>query len=107
MVEPNTDEKERAMGFPIGTTNVPGILKQQWRFLLGQAMDSNCLTWIVSLLVAKQKWLASIFIRHMGFYELRSPMEPPTLLRGKVRWLEASGPQQLIYGTFEILEEFS
>jgi hypothetical protein len=25
MVEPNVDEKERAMGFPTGTTNIPGL----------------------------------------------------------------------------------
>jgi hypothetical protein len=35
MVEPNTDERERAMGFPTGTTNVHGISEQQRRFLLG------------------------------------------------------------------------
>jgi hypothetical protein len=51
MVEPNADERERAMGFPIGITNVPGISEQQRRFLLGQVMDLNCLTWIVSLVV--------------------------------------------------------
>jgi hypothetical protein len=53
MMEPNVDEHERAMGFPTGTTNVHGISKQQRRFLLGQAMDLNCLTWIVSLVVAE------------------------------------------------------
>jgi hypothetical protein len=53
MVEPNADECERAMGFSIGTTNVHGISEQQWRFLLGQAMDLNCLTWVVSLVVVE------------------------------------------------------
>jgi hypothetical protein len=53
MVEPNANERERAMGFPTGTTNVHGISEQQQRFLLGQAMDLNCLTWIVSLVVAE------------------------------------------------------
>jgi hypothetical protein len=53
MVESNADERERAMGFPTGTTNVHGISEQQWRFLLGQAMDLNCLTWVVSLVVAE------------------------------------------------------
>jgi hypothetical protein len=28
MVEPNADEKKRAMGFQTGITNVPGILEQ-------------------------------------------------------------------------------
>jgi hypothetical protein len=53
MVEPNADERERAMGFSTGTTNVHGMSEQQQRFLLGQAMDLNCLTWVVSLVVAE------------------------------------------------------
>jgi hypothetical protein len=77
MVEPNVDERERAMGFPTGTTHVPGISEQQRRFLLGQAIDLNCFTWVVSLVVAEQKRLASSLVGHMGFYELRSAMEPP------------------------------
>jgi hypothetical protein len=80
MVEPNADERERAMGFPTGTTNVHGISEQQRRFLLGQAMDLNCLIWAVSLVVAEQRRLASTLIGHMGFYELRSAMEPPHLV---------------------------
>jgi hypothetical protein len=80
MVEPNADERERAMGFPTGTTNVHGISEQQRRFLLDQAMDLNCLTWVVSLVVAEQRRLASTLIEHMGFYELRSAMEPPHLV---------------------------
>jgi hypothetical protein len=80
MVEPNANECERAMGFPTGTTNVNGISEQQRRFLLGQAMDLNYLTWVVSLVVAEQRRLASTLIGHMGFYELRSAMEPPHLV---------------------------
>jgi hypothetical protein len=80
MVEPNADERERAMGFPTGTTNVHGMSEQQRRFLLGQAMDLNCLTWVVSLVVAKQRRLTSTVIGHMDFYELRSAMEPPHLV---------------------------
>jgi hypothetical protein len=76
MVEPNADEWERAMGFPMGTTQVLGILKQQRQFLLGQAMDLNCLTWVVSLVVAELKRLALSLVGHMGFYELWSAMEP-------------------------------
>jgi hypothetical protein len=29
MVEPNADERERAMGFPTGTTNIPGLSEHQ------------------------------------------------------------------------------
>jgi hypothetical protein len=80
MVEPNADERERAMDFSTGTTNVPGLLEHQRRFLLGQAMDVNCLIWIVSLVVAEQKRLASSLVGYMGFYELRAAMEPPPLV---------------------------
>jgi hypothetical protein len=80
MVEPNADERERAMGFPMGTTNVPCLSEHQRRFLLGQAMDVNCLTWIVSLVVAEQKRLASNLVGYMGFYELRAAMKPPPLV---------------------------
>jgi hypothetical protein len=80
MVEPNAEERERAMGFPTGTTNVPGLSGHQRRFLLGQAMDVNCLTWIVSLVVAEQKQLASSLVGYMGFYELRAAIEPPPLV---------------------------
>jgi hypothetical protein len=43
-------------------------------------MDLNCLTWVVSLVVAEQRRLASTLIGHMGFYELRSAMKPPHLV---------------------------
>jgi hypothetical protein len=77
MVEPNANEHERAMGFSTGATQVPSILEQQRRFLLGHTMDLNCLTWTMSLVVVEQKRLASSLVGHMGFYELRSAMEPP------------------------------
>jgi hypothetical protein len=81
MVEPNTDERDRAMGFPIGITNVLGISEQQRRFLLGQVIDLNCLMWVVSLVVVEQKRLASSLTGHLGFYELRSAMEPPHFVK--------------------------
>jgi len=81
MMEPNADERERAMGFPTGTTNVPGISEQQRRGLIGQAMDLNCLTWVVSLLVAEQKRLASSVTGYMGSHELRAAGEPFATVR--------------------------
>jgi hypothetical protein len=60
---------------------------------LGQAMDLNCLTWVVSLVVAEQRRLASTLIGHMGFYELRSAMELLTWSHDLTRWLGARGPQ--------------
>ncbi len=53
LVEPNADERKRAMGFPIGVTLVPFISEASHRQVLGQAMDLNCLTWIVSLGMAE------------------------------------------------------
>jgi hypothetical protein len=53
LVEPNTNERERAMGFPTGVTFVPSISEASRQQVLGQAMDLNCLTWIVSLGMAK------------------------------------------------------
>jgi hypothetical protein len=49
LVEPNADERERAMGFPIGVTSVLFIFEVSRRHVLGQVMDLNYLTWIVSL----------------------------------------------------------
>jgi hypothetical protein len=43
-------------------------------------MDVNCLIWIVSLVVAEHKRLASSLVGYMGFYELRAAMEPPPLV---------------------------
>jgi hypothetical protein len=44
LVEPNADERERAMGFPIGVTSVHSISEASRQQVLGQAMDLNCLT---------------------------------------------------------------
>jgi hypothetical protein len=61
-VEPNADEKERAMGFPTGMTSVPFISESSRQHVLGQAMDLNCLTWIFSLGTAKQRQLRATSI---------------------------------------------
>ncbi|CAM6084254.1 unnamed protein product [Calypogeia fissa] len=57
LVEPNADERERAMGFSTGVTAVPSLSEASQRQVLGQAMDLNCLTWIVSLGMAEQRRL--------------------------------------------------
>ncbi|CAK9260459.1 unnamed protein product [Sphagnum jensenii] len=62
LVEPNADERERAMGFPTGMTFVPSIFEASRRQVLGQAMDLNCLTWIVSLGMAEQRRLRATFV---------------------------------------------
>ncbi len=62
LVEPNTEEREHAMGFPIGVTSIPSISEASRRQVLGQAMDLNCLTWIVSLGMVEQRRLRATFV---------------------------------------------
>jgi hypothetical protein len=50
--EPTADERERAMGFPTGTTATHGLQEGQRRFLLGQAMDLNSIVWIIGICLA-------------------------------------------------------
>jgi hypothetical protein len=54
LVEPNADEREHAMGFPTRVTSVLFIFEASRRQVLGQGMDLNCLTWIVSLSMVEQ-----------------------------------------------------
>ncbi len=51
LVEPNTNERERAMGFPTGMTFVPSIFEASRRQVSNQTMDLNCLTWIVDAIL--------------------------------------------------------
>ncbi|OAE25292.1 hypothetical protein AXG93_4620s1050 [Marchantia polymorpha subsp. ruderalis] len=54
LVELNAYKRERAMGFMIGVTAASSV-SEVWRCqVLGQAMNLNCLTWIVSLGLAEQ-----------------------------------------------------
>ncbi|PTQ44536.1 hypothetical protein MARPO_0020s0163, partial [Marchantia polymorpha] len=57
LVEPNADERERAMGFLTGVTAASSVSEASRRQVLGQAMDLNCLKWIVSLGLAEQRRL--------------------------------------------------
>ncbi len=61
-MEPNINERERAMGFLTGVTSVPSIFEVSRRQVLGEAMDLNCLTWIVSLGMAEQHQLKATFV---------------------------------------------
>ena len=56
-MEPNADERERAMGFPTRVTAVPSLSEESRCQVSGQVMDLNCLTWILSLGVAEQRRL--------------------------------------------------
>jgi hypothetical protein len=105
MVEPNADERERAMDCPTSTTQVPGISEQQRRFLLGQAMDLNCLTWIVHWWLQKssawpQVWLAIWASMSSGW-----PWNHLTWSNRLARWLGASRPPQFIHGIYGVERE--
>ncbi len=52
-MEPNVDERERAMGFLTRVTLIPSIFEVSHRQVLGQATDLNCLIWNVSLGMAE------------------------------------------------------
>ena len=62
LTKPTPYEQERAMEFVIGTTAVFDMFEVAQRHVLGQAMDLNCLTWIVSLALAEQQRLHVIFL---------------------------------------------
>ncbi|OAE34677.1 hypothetical protein AXG93_230s1010 [Marchantia polymorpha subsp. ruderalis] len=57
LVELNIDERERAMGFVTNVTAASSVLETSRRQVLDQAMDLNCLTWIVSLVLTEQRRL--------------------------------------------------
>ncbi|OAE25587.1 hypothetical protein AXG93_2982s1070 [Marchantia polymorpha subsp. ruderalis] len=57
LVEPNADERERAIGFMTGVTAAATVSEASHRQVLGQAIDLNCSTWIVSLGLAEQRRL--------------------------------------------------
>ena len=52
--EPTADERERAMGFPTGTTAALDLTEPQRRQLLGQAMDLNSMVYFLGVCLAVQ-----------------------------------------------------
>ena len=75
--EPNADERERAMGFLTGTTHLSdnSISEYQRRMLLGQAMDLNCLTWILAIVVTDQHRLHAMVSSVPLFSDLRAALQ--------------------------------
>lgn len=71
------DERERAMGFPTGTTQLPNhfISKYQRRMLLGQAMDLNCLTLITAIALVEQHCLHTLAPSAPSFSKLSVAMQ--------------------------------
>jgi hypothetical protein len=50
----NVNENEQAMGLCTDTTTMQGIFEGACRWILGQVVNFKCLTWIFSLVWAKQ-----------------------------------------------------
>ncbi|OAE29514.1 hypothetical protein AXG93_1433s1340 [Marchantia polymorpha subsp. ruderalis] len=78
LVKPNTYKRERAMGYSTGTTKTPLVSKASCRQVLGQAMDLNCLSWIVSLGLSEQQRLRSDLVVSTA---LVSPLSTGTVER--------------------------
>lgn len=62
LVEPNANERECAMRFSTGTIAIPEFSKATRRQLLGQVMDLNCLTWVISLGLAEQRRIQAMSV---------------------------------------------
>jgi hypothetical protein len=71
------------MGFPTGMTVVPSISEASHQQVLGQAIDLNCLTWIVSLGMAKQRWLKATFVVITPFVSLLPTVTVEALVGGE------------------------
>jgi len=57
----NVNEREQTIGFCINITTMFSTSKRAYKYILGQIMDMNCMTWIFSLTLAKQTHLAHSF----------------------------------------------
>ena len=66
LVEPCADERERAMGFLIGTTSALGLIELQRRQVLGQAMDLTSMTWFLGVCLAAQMYNKGGYEGHLG-----------------------------------------
>ena len=64
--EPCADERERAMGFPTGTTCAPAVTEGQRRQILGQAMDFNSMVWFLGICLAAQRHQIGGLDGHLG-----------------------------------------
>ncbi len=71
------------MGFPIGITLVRSIFEASCRQVLGQAMDLNCLTWIVSLGMVNQHWLKATYVVVTRLVSLLPTVTVEALARGE------------------------
>ncbi len=56
-MEPSANEREHAMEFSTSITTILSILEASHRQVLGQTMDLNCLTWVISFGMVEQRQL--------------------------------------------------
>ena len=81
--EPNPDERERALGFPPGATQVPGLSQQDRHRLTGNAIDLRVLTGLIRTAIImlpsdKHKQLIYIPVPHAVKTTLRTrSLQPP------------------------------
>jgi len=61
--KPNPEERERAMGFQIGTTNHTKVTTLEHNALLGKGMDLNFLTWLLITYVLFQMYTTPTLIQ--------------------------------------------
>ncbi len=61
--EPSPKERERAMGFQIGTTNHTKVTRLECNILLGRSMDLNSLTWFLVTCVFFQMYIIPSLIQ--------------------------------------------
>ncbi|OAE22734.1 hypothetical protein AXG93_2035s1150 [Marchantia polymorpha subsp. ruderalis] len=82
LVESNGDERERAMEFSTGTTKTSSVSEASCRQVLGQAMNLNCFTWIVSLGLDEQRRLRSNLVVSISLISLLSIGTVETMIGG-------------------------
>ncbi len=61
--EPSLEERKRAMGFQIGTTNHTKVTRLEHNALLGRGMDLNSLTWLLVTCVLFQMYTTLALIQ--------------------------------------------
>ena len=69
------------MGFLTGTTHLPdqSISEHQRRMLLGQAMDLNCLTWLIAIAMVEQQCMDGMSTTSYHYDALRTALQKPLL----------------------------
>jgi len=60
--EPSLEEKKRAMGFQVGTTNHTKVTRLERNALLGKGMDLNSFTWLLVTCVVFQMYTTLVVL---------------------------------------------